>query len=48
MNDADDTTFTPARQDADQLVDVDPHRVVDDDVGFEREQRVDVVGGLDA
>ena len=47
MNDADDTTFT-RRQDADQLVDVDPHRVVDDDVGFEREQRVDVVGGLDA
>ena len=33
------------RQDAHQLVDVDPHRVVDDAVGLQREQRVDVVGG---
>ncbi len=48
MNEADATTFTPAVEDAHQLVDVDPHRVVDDDVGFQREQRVDVVGGGDA
>ena len=33
------------RQDAHQLVDVDPHRVVDDAVGFQRQQSVDVVGG---
>ena len=31
----------------DQLVDVDPHRVVDHAVRFEGEQRVDVVGGGD-
>ena len=30
-------------EDADQLVDVEPHRVVDDAVGLQREQRVDVV-----
>ena len=36
------------RQDAHELVDVDPHRVVDDAVRFERQQRVDVVGGGDA
>jgi hypothetical protein len=36
------------RQDADQLVDVVPHRVVDHAVGFERQQRVDVVGRGDA
>ena len=36
------------RQDAHQLVDVDPHRVVDDAVGFQRQQRVHVVGGGDA
>ena len=35
-------------QDADQLVDVDPHRVVDHAVGFQGEQRVDVVGGRNA
>ena len=34
-------------QDADQLVDVDPHRVVDHAVRFQREQRVDVIGGDD-
>ena len=36
------------RRDADQLVDVVPHRVVDHAVGFERQQRVDVVGRGDA
>ena len=36
------------RQDADELVDVDPHRVVDDDVGLQGQQGVDVVGGGDA
>ena len=36
------------RQDAHQLVDVEPHRVVDDAVRLQREQRVDVVGGGDA
>ena len=36
------------REDAHQLVDVEPHRVVDDAVGPQREQRVDVVGGRDA
>ena len=36
------------RQDAHQLVDVEPHRVVDDAVGLQRQQRVDVVGGGDA
>ena len=36
------------RQDADEFVDVDPHRVVDDDVGLQGQQRVDVVGGRDA
>jgi hypothetical protein len=36
------------RQDADQLVDVDPHGVVDHAVRLEGEQRVDVVGGGDA
>ena len=36
------------RQDAHEFVDVDPHRVVDDAVRFQREQRVDVVGGRDA
>ena len=35
-------------QDAHQFVDVDPHRVVDDDVRLQRQQRVDVVGGGDA
>ena len=35
----------PRRQDFHQFVDVDPHRVVDDAVGFQRQQRVDVVGG---
>ena len=35
-------------EDADELVDVRPHRVVDDAVGPQREQRVDVVGGGDA
>ena len=35
-------------EDADELVDVLPHRVVDDAVGPEREQRVDVVGRGDA
>ena len=33
------------RQDADHLVDVEPHRVVDDAIRFQRQQRVDVVGG---
>jgi hypothetical protein len=33
------------RQDADQLVDVDPHRVVDNAIRLQREQGVDVVGG---
>jgi len=32
-------------QDADQLVDVEPHRVVDHAVRFQGEQRVDVIGG---
>ena len=35
-------------EDADEFVDVDPHRVVDHGVGLEREQRVDVIGGLHA
>ena len=35
-------------EDADELVDRRPHRVVDDAVGLQREQRVDVVGGGDA
>ena len=35
-------------EDAHELVDVRPHRVVDDAVGLQREQRVDVVGGGDA
>ena len=32
-------------QDADQLFDVDPHRVVDHAVRFQSEQLVDIVGG---
>ena len=48
MKDADDTTFTPASRMRTKLVDVDPHRVVDHGVGLQREQRVDVIGGLDA
>ena len=36
------------RQDAHQLVDVLPHRVVDDAVGFERQQRIHVVRRRDA
>ena len=35
-------------QDVDQLVDVEPHRVVDHAVGFQGEQRVHVVGGRNA
>ena len=35
-------------EDADELVDVGPHRVVDDAVGLQGEQRVDVVGRGDA
>ena len=35
------------RQNADQLVDVDPHRVVDNAIRLQREQGVDVVGGGD-
>ena len=35
------------RQDAHQLVDVDPHRVVDHAIRLQREQRVDVIGGGD-
>ena len=38
----------PRGKDAHQFVDVDPHRVVDDAVGLQRQQRVDVVGGFDA
>ena len=45
MNAAVATTFTPGRQDAHQLADVEPHRVVDHAVGLQVEQRVDVVGG---
>jgi hypothetical protein len=36
------------RQDADQLVDVDPHRVVDNAIRLECKQGFDVVGGGDA
>ncbi len=45
MNDGGGHDVHARRQDAHQLVDVDPHRVVDDAVGLQREQRVDVVGG---
>lgn len=38
----------PGLQDAHQFVDVDPHRVVHHRIGFQREQCVDVVGGVDA
>ena len=38
----------PRLEDANKFVDVDPHRVIDDDVGLQGEQRVDVIGGLDA
>ena len=47
MNAAVDTTLTPADEDAHQLVGVRPHRVVDDAVRRQGEQRVDVVGGDD-
>jgi hypothetical protein len=36
------------RQDAHEFIDIDPHRVVDDDIRFQREQRLGVVGGRDA
>lgn len=36
------------RQDPDELIDVDPHGVVDDTVRFQREQRVDIIGSRHA
>ena len=48
MNAAVLTDVDAGLEDADELVGVGPHRVVDDAVGLQRQQGVDVVGGGDA